>query len=303
MVTLYENATHLLMTAKPEQLDKLSEAFEFQPDGYFYAPSYERWRASGGREGWDGYLRPLQRLTATSGRILRGYKSAVIEEIEERGYKYSAQKLLPLPFAGLTWQDVPPDCVKADFLLDDHQRTGIAAWLGSGIGVNQVTVAGGKTVMFAAAAALIKQKYAKARFLYLTPSERLVRQVTREMKRFLPHWDIGQFGGGVRQMKAKDMVVCTVAMLSKHFITLKAHKWLSSFMAVLYDECHHCGSASSKKVLLEVPAYFRLGASDSVKEDDATRSRDILVSMITRSTPPHPPHRLSIWAMAACPAM
>ena len=61
MVTLYENATHLLMTAKPEQLDKLSEAFEFQPDGYFYAPSYERWRASGGREGWDGYLRPLQR--------------------------------------------------------------------------------------------------------------------------------------------------------------------------------------------------------------------------------------------------
>lgn len=39
---------------------------------------------------------------------------------------------------------------------------------------------------------------------------------------------------------------------------------------------HNCGSKTSKKVLEEVPAYFRLGASDSMKEDDPGRSRDIL---------------------------
>lgn len=276
MLTLYENATHLIVTGEPDELDALGEAFEFRPDGYFFAPTYQRWVASSGREGWDGLIRPFKRLTSTSGRILRGFKLSVTQQIEEFGYKYSAAKLLPLPFENLTWQDVPPDCIEARFQLDDHQRQCIADWLSSGIGVNQVTVSGGKTAMFAGAAKLIKERYPQARFLYLTPSERLVRQVTKEMKKFLPAFDIGQFGGGLRELRAKDMVICTVAMLNKHFIALKAHKWFNTFIAVFYDEVHHCGSKTSQKVLLEIPAYFRLGASDSVKEDSPTRSRDIL---------------------------
>ena len=275
MITLYEHATHILLTGQPQELDKLVEVFEFHPNGYFFARAYERWQASDGREGWDGYLRPLQRLTATSGRILRGYRKQLLDEIEDRGYRLNTDKLLASPFQGLTEDDVAPDIIATGFDLDEFQRRCIASWMIEGIGVNNVTVSGGKTAMFAGVAKLIKDRYPKARFLYLTPSERLVRQVTKDMRKFLPDFDVGQFGGGVRQPKAKDMVVCTVAMLSRHFAALKNHDWFNTFMVVLYDEVHHCGSKTSQKVLLEIPAFFRLGASDSTKEDDPTRSHAI----------------------------
>ena len=275
MITLYEHATHILLTGKSEALNKLSELFQYQPNGFFYAPSYERFRASGGREGWDGFNRPLQRLTDTSGRILRGYRTRLLDEIEDRGYKVNTEKLLTSPFVGLTEDDVAPDIICAPWDLDEFQRRCIADWLVEGIGVNNVTVSGGKTAMFAGAAKLIKDRFPNARFLYLTPSERLVRQVTKEMRKFLPDFDVGQMGGGSHQSEAKDMVVCTVAMLSKHYHRLKSSKWFNSFIAVLYDEVHHAGSASSMKVVLEVPAFFRLGASDSTKEDDPTRNNAI----------------------------
>jgi len=276
MIALYENATHLLVTADAAHLRDLSDAFKFQPNGYLFAPSYERYKVSKGREGWDGFIRPMKRLTDTSGQFPRGYKLSVIEYLDDRGLKYDTRKLLPQPFAGLTEQDVPPDIIAGDFALDDDQRRCIADWLSYGIGMNRVTVAGGKTGMFAGAAAMIRQRYPAARCIYMTPSERLVRQVTKEMKKFLPGWDVGQFGGGKKELKAADMVVCTVAMLNKHFSALKAHQWFNTFMVVLFDEAHHCGSKTAKKVLEEIPAFFRLGASDSVKEDDPVRSRDIL---------------------------
>jgi superfamily II DNA or RNA helicase len=129
--------------------------------------------------------------------------------------------------------------------------------------------------MFAGAAAMIKQRYPEARFLYVTQAERLVRQVTREMKKFLPQFDIGQYGGGYKQLDAKDMVVCTVAMLNTHFNALKAKHWFDTFICILYDEVHHAGSKTSKKVLMAIPAYFRLGASDTGKENDVVRYNEV----------------------------
>jgi superfamily II DNA or RNA helicase len=168
-------------------------------------------------------------------------------------------------------EDVRPDLVAGEFQLDDNQRQCVCDWLRAGIGFNKVTVGGGKTMTYAGAAALIKEKYPDARFIYITPSERLVRQVTREMKKMLPHFEIGQCGGGHREFEARDMVVCTVAMLSRNFAALQRNGFLTSFIAVLYDEVHHAGAKSSVKVLEAIPAYFRLGASDTGKEDDLGR--------------------------------
>lgn len=44
---------------------------------------------------------------------------------------------------------------------------------------------------------------------------------------------------------------------------------------VVVHNCHHVSSASSKKILEAVPAYFRFGASGSRKADDPGRSADI----------------------------
>ena len=276
MITLYESAAQLVVTGNSNEIDELVEDFKFRPEGYFYSPLYERFRVTKGKEGWDGYSRPLKKLSPSAGSILRGRKQEVLGLCNMHGYKVNTDKLLVSPFSDLRLEDVAGDLIAGDFILDDHQRLCIHRWLVSGIGVNRVTVSGGKTAMYGGAAALIKSRFPTARFLYLTPAERLVRQVTKEMKKFLPGWDIGQFGGGHHDHDAQDMVVCTVAMLSKHFIMLKQDKWFSSFIALLYDEVHHCSSKTSQKVVLEVPAFFRLGASDTMKEDNQSQHNTII---------------------------
>jgi superfamily II DNA or RNA helicase len=275
MVTLYENATHVIVTGKPKELDVLVDDFKFRPEGHYYALSYQRFKVSEGKEGWDGYIYPLFRINSTSAKALRGRKEDIIRAAELEGFKVDLSHLLPYPFADLEIDDVRPDLIAGDHVLDMNQRQCILDWLQAGIGFNKVTVGGGKTATFAGAAALIKEKHPEARFLYITPSERLVRQVTREMKKYLPHFDVGQCGGGHHDFEAKDMVVCTVAMLNTHYNGLKIDEWFDSFMGILYDEVHHAGSKTSKKILLTIPAYFRLGASDTAKENDPTRYNEV----------------------------
>lgn len=275
MITLHENATHLIVAGKPRELDTLCDHFRFQPPGYFFALSYQRFKVSKGEEGWDGYLYPLRRINDTKAQILRGRKEQLIRLAELEGYEVNLKHLLEYPFADIELDDVPPDCVAGEHQLDMNQRQCILDWLKAGIGFNKVTVGGGKTMTFAGAAAVIKERYPDARFLYVTPSERLVRQVTREMKKFLPAFDIGQCGGGHKDFDAKDMVVCTVAMLNRHFADLSATGWFDTFLGILYDEVHHAGSKTSKKILLAIPAYFRLGASDTSKEDDPVRWNEV----------------------------
>ena len=237
MITIYERATDLLVTGEPDEISELVRLFRFRPDGHFFALSFQRWQVSEGEEGWDGYIYPLFKINSTSAKCGRGRRDDVIKHAELLNYQLDLSHLLPVPFGELEVDDVPPDCIAGDFQLDNNQRQCICDWLRSGIGLNKVTVGGGKTAQFAGAAAMIKSRYPDARFLYITPSERLVRQATKDMKGFLPDFEIGQCGGGHRDFDAKDMVVCTVAMLNKHFISLKNKGWFDTFISILYDEC------------------------------------------------------------------
>jgi superfamily II DNA or RNA helicase len=621
VLKLYETATTVLVEATPGECDQLVEEFQFKPNGYWYAPSYERYVASKGKEGWDGFLRPVRRIGRTACKALRGRLSDILKWADDNDYQVNSEKLLPSPFRHLTLDDIEADIISGDFQLDDHQRRCILGWLNNNMGIAQVTVSGGKclgkgtpvmlasgkikpveqvvagdrlmgpnsrprrvlatgsgldelyrvrqangdsyvcngdhilavqtfkrrgnfygqnkryeresatipvtewlklsksakleclgykvgvkfsskkidldpyflglwlgdgsrhnvavttgdteivrflkdfadrnwltakeekqesncsiwhltssrkiaspgsnsvmnclrklglyrakekwipdvykrnsrsvrmqvlaglvdsdgsvkrlgqleitsvykrladdicwlarslgfsssvypkkttcqtgvvglafrvritgdlldipvlisrkragaclrgglrtqlnigpigrgryygfeldgdglfmlgdftvthnTAMFAGAAAYIKRHYANRAVLYITPSERLVRQTTREMKKMLPELDIGQFGGGHYQHGAKDVVVCTTAMLNKHFMALEDKQWFRRFIAVFYDEVHHAGSKTSQKVLEAVPAFFRFGASDTTKEDDERRWNDI----------------------------
>lgn len=132
------------------------------------------------------------------------------------------------------------------------------------------------TAMFCGAAAMVKRRYPKARFLYVVPTERLIRQVMKEATNFLPTFQISQFGGGKRDKDGTDMVVATSAMLSKHFDNLKIHGWFKSFLCLLIDESHHASSPTVKDVIESTPAFFRLGASDSTKEDDILKHSAIV---------------------------
>lgn len=276
MLKLYENAVWLRVVGPPAWLDDIGNYFKFRPNGYLYAPSYERWKISGGEDGWDGYIRPLRRISDCEGIFLRGYKHKLIEYAESKNYEIDDQKLLRNPFVNVTPDDIPDDLIAGDFKLDAFQKNCIYVWVKNGIAVNKVSVNGGKTASFCGAIAYIKRSMPKARFLYLTDRERLVTQVTKEMKRFLPHLDIGQFGGGSKDKDAKDVVVCTIAMLNKHFKKLQSESFFNTYVAVCYDECQSAGSKTSKKIMLALSAYFRFGASDTAKESDPARYNDIM---------------------------
>ena len=70
-------------------------------------------------------------------------------------------------------------------------------------------------------------------------------------------------------------MVCTIAMLNKHFYDLALEGWFKKFIAIFYDEVHHAASPTSRKILLSVPAFFRFGASDTTKEKDERKWNDI----------------------------
>lgn len=271
MISLHESAVRLVLKGDRAELDQLDDDLKVRPNGYFYSPRFEQWRVTKGKEGWDGWLRPLKRLSYREASVLRGRRDEILAVCAMHGFEVDTSGLLPSPFQELTLADIPADAIQSPFPLDDYQRQGILRWLRSSIGINQATVSSGKTAMFAGAAAMIKKRFPAARFLYTTPSERLVRQAFKSMREFLPGWDIGQFGGGGDNHEAADMVVSTVAMLNRNRHDLDQINWWRSFMALLFDECHHCVSPSAERILMKLPAFFRLGASDSIKVNDPAK--------------------------------
>jgi superfamily II DNA or RNA helicase/intein/homing endonuclease len=144
VIKLYESATHIVIESKPAVLDRLVQHFAFKPDGYWYALSYERYVASKGKEGWDGFIRPIQRLGDTGAKAMRGRKMDIIEWAEETGYDVDMSKTLTLPFTHLTVDDIRPDLIAGEYELDSNQRRCVFQWLRHAIGINQVTVSGGK---------------------------------------------------------------------------------------------------------------------------------------------------------------
>lgn len=291
-LVVQETSTKLVLTGHDSELAKLQRHFRYRPDRYWMSDQYIRWRRHQAeikkayetdnialataleqrRVGWDGWKSPV---TIRSGRAImeRGHLDDLKLALEELALPVDYSGLLPNPFAGITVDDLPDDllAVELDTSHWQLQKPIIAAWLARGMGRCKVTVSGGKTAMFCAAAAAVKRRFPAARFLYLTPSERLVAQVYSEARRFLPDWHITQFGGSGRDDSGRDLVVCTGAILGRRFTKLQQAKWFRSFMGVLVDEAQYALSPTYCKVLQAVPAYFRFAASDTTREDHAER--------------------------------
>lgn len=269
MITVTESATRLWIDGEPGEISALYDTFKFRPPDFWRSPAYAVWKRTNGKNGWDGYL---SRVRRANGRtcMMRGHRDDLLEELTGQETKL---KLLTSPFQSLVVDDVPDDMLKASFKLDHGQRECIAGMLKHAIGTVRVTVSGGKTAIAFGLFAMIKQTFPQARLLYTTPTERLVNQVYKEGKKFMPHLDISQFGGGKRDRTGKDIVVTTVASIRANMEELVNEGWLKSFMVIFYDEVHHAGSPSSRAFLERTPAFFRFGASDTVKDE---RKEDIV---------------------------
>lgn len=241
---IVETPTRLKLSANPPVLKQLKAEFSYQPPDYWRSPSYQMYRATldhpGGPKGWDGWLSLLEfnRGDAANAVMFRGHKEELLRKCEELGIAVTGNWITS-PFTGLTPDDVPDTIVKAKFKLDHAQKECVISLLNSGMGVVRMSVSAGKTVMFAALAAMIKERMPSARVLYVTPTERLVNQVTVEVKKFLPEWDISQAGGSKKDLTGKDMVVATMSMLAnkKNLAKLHGEGFFKSFTALFVDEC------------------------------------------------------------------
>lgn len=292
MLTIIESAVWLKITGPLQEMEVIDKKFRFHPDQYWRADSYQIWEMTQGKSGWDGFTHPFK-IIARKGEPLRaemrrGFKDDLLEALKKANIQLSeSSKLLNSPFRELVADDLPDDLVQGEHPLDEWQRNCIAQWLKHGFGNNRMAINAGKTMTFAAAASMIKRKFPDARFLYFTQTERLINQVVKELRNnFLPGWDIAQFGGGKNDLfkvshqtgammfnpkAGSDIVVATGMSLNKNFSKLLKLGWFKTFMGVLVDESHHASSPSWEKVLMATPAFFRLGASDSLKEDDVSR--------------------------------
>jgi superfamily II DNA or RNA helicase len=249
MIFVRETAIYIHIEGDAKELSSLIEATKIRPPNYWRADSYQLYKMSGGKKGWDGYMKLIERSAAQAGKALRGLQDSVLEACKTLHIEVDKEKLIKSPFHGLVVDDVPDDLLVSDFELDGNQKSCIASWLNHGHGVHKVTVSGGKTAMFCAAAAMIKRRFPESRFLYLTPTERLINQVYRESKKFLPDWDITQFGGGKKNCEGKDMVVATAACMHANYDELTYEKWFRTFMTVLVDECFPAGTIIGHKTI------------------------------------------------------
>ena len=283
MIYVYEGGAYLKVEGSERELAALGGKLAYKNPAAWFSPSYQLYiktRNTRTPRGWDGYMRPLHRIPGKGDRrrasILRGWRETLLEAADELDIQVDREFLLKSPFKELQIEDIPDDIVKSKFALDDDQKTCVVEWLRNLIGIHHMSVSAGKTVTFCAAIAMIKRTHPKARAIYFTPTERLLKQVVKEARAFLPGMEIGQFGGGKREFKAKDVVVATTASLGKHFKKLKEMEWFNSFQIMCADECQSMASPTLAKVGLEIPAMYRLGASDTQKADDIMAHNQIM---------------------------
>jgi len=276
VITLTEKATKIYVRGTDfDELTSISDLLKFRPPDYWRSDYYVLWKSTRGLKGWDGYTKPLRRSGKLTAFCMRGKKDDLLSACEQLGVNVDKSGLLKSPFSTIELEDVPPNILNSEFELDDNQRKVIMLWLRHAMGNVKASVSSGKTAMNCGAAKMIKDRFPKARFLYLAPTERLVSQVYVEAKKFLPDWDISKYGGNTKNPDGKDMVVATSAMIRANFMSLLQSGWFKTFMCLHLDESHRSVSATYEKIIGEVPAFFRFGASDTAKEDDVVAKNKI----------------------------
>ena len=278
MVKVSERIVSIGVSGDPSDINLIVDKLKFKHPHAHRILAHGLYRQTGGEQGWDGYIRPLKKTDPDHAEALRGYKCQIMAAIEEYSIELSPESsLLDSPFAHVISADIPDDIIKSEFPLDENQREIIAAWLQNGMGIGKIAVNGGKTAAFAGFAAMLKSLEEGVRILYITDRERLTTQVDKEMKRFLPGWNITKFGGGSCDEAGTDLVVCTLAMLRTHIADLRTVGWFNTFHAIMFDECHHAASETAEAILQEFKgAFFRIAASDTIKFDDPLKHDKIV---------------------------
>lgn len=263
MITLNEFCTKVGLDGKAEDIDDLVERLRFNPPEYWRSPRYQLWKHTDGESGWDGTVTLVHRLGKNRAWIQRGHQERLLTAAAalQIDVEWGTRRR---PFDGITIDDVPDDLL-VGLTLDLDQRTCVAELMRSAHGTVEAATSSGKTAMALATVLMVRRRYPRARFLYVTPAERLVRQVVKESGKLAPSLRVSQFGGGVKSQTGKDLVIATQATLMRNHPRLVESGWYKTFAGLIYDECHHSAGEKSRKIVADIPALFRFGMSATLK--------------------------------------
>jgi superfamily II DNA or RNA helicase len=139
----------------------------------------------------------------------------------------------------------------------------------------QAPTAAGKTVFAMMAISLLRIKHPGLKTTIIVPTINLLNQWKQELKIFLdvPEDKIGIFYGPKKEnSKNKEFMIYVINSASRND-NLKKQQSLNPFELVIFDEVHHSGANTHKKLFDITDFQYRLGISatpDREYDDDGT---------------------------------
>lgn len=136
--------------------------------------------------------------------------------------------------------------------LTSHQIDAVSTLLNHENGTLSASTGFGKTVT---AAALIAQR--KTNTLVIVNRIQLLQQWVESLSNFLdiPSKEIGQIGGGKKEITGKIDVVTIQSLISNNGIK----SFITQYGQIIVDECHHISAFSFEKVLKQIRAKYVYG--------------------------------------------
>lgn len=249
----------------PSDSDALVKEYAVYTDNYFFAPDYKMGR-------WDGKFN----FFTSGNRTYCNFIIEIAEWLKERGYKIKVKNKRP------DYQiDIP--LVDKDYYKDHgwelgkHQVKAVNSVLERQDGIIKVGTGGGKTLVTAVLADSFLRK--RLRTIVIVPTKDLVRQTAKEIAQF--DIDVGVYYGDEKNVNP-PVIVSTWQSLENN------KKFISTFDAVMVDECHGSKANSLFNLLSRegknIP--IRIGLTGTLPEGECSLLKIFAVIGPVRATVP-----------------
>lgn len=102
----------------------------------------------------------------------------------------------------------------------------------------------------------IRRKEPRARILWLTHRNELIKQARLRMQRYLPESDVGSFSAEAKE-QSRPVVVASIPLMSRKNYLSQFNK--NDFQYIFVDEAHHAPAATWSRIMEKFPKAKRFG--------------------------------------------
>lgn len=224
------------MTSAEEE--RLLSMLSVRSDGYYFSKAYKSGK-------WDGFLRFYSKAKKCFPigfwPIVKGdFKVNNIVDFRSNNTDYSYD-------------------FKLSLTLRDYQAESVGLALAKKMGIINLAVNSGKTLIFIVLAMILR----KNRVLIITHRTDILDTIMDKFNEYVSYDDVGVIMSG--DVRPSDTItVAMVQTLSNNLTKLK--KWFDGVNVIMVDEAHHVSSSVYTKILKKSRAYMRFGFSGTIPD-------------------------------------